>query len=124
MDTLNFEREYLVHVYETGPDGRINLYSLFNYMQDIASDHAVKLGYGREDLLAANRFWVLSRMYAVISELPKWNDTIIIRTWPDGTDRLFALRKFSVYYPDGIPVASASSSWLILDHATRKVQRP
>jgi hypothetical protein len=43
MDLLQFEKEYRVHVYETGPDGKLNLYSLFNYMQDIASDHAVNL---------------------------------------------------------------------------------
>jgi hypothetical protein len=47
MESLQFEKEYRVHVYETGPNGKLNLYSLFNYLQDIASDHAVKLGFGR-----------------------------------------------------------------------------
>ena len=48
---------------------RLNLYSLFNYLQDIASDHAVKLGFGRDDLMRENRFWVLSRMYAEIDRM-------------------------------------------------------
>ena len=61
MELLQFEKEYRIHVYETGPDGKLNLYSLFNYMQDIASDHAIKLGFGRDDLMRDNRFWVLSR---------------------------------------------------------------
>jgi len=73
MELLQFEKEYRVHVYETGPDGKLNLYSLFNYMQDIASDHAVKLGFGRDDLLRDNRFWVLSRVFAVIKEWPVWS---------------------------------------------------
>jgi medium-chain acyl-[acyl-carrier-protein] hydrolase len=124
MDSLQFEKEYHIHVYETGPDGRLNLYSLFNYMQDIASDHAIKLGFGRDDLMKDNRFWVLSRMYAEISEWPLWGETVIIKTWPNGTDKLFALRYYDVRYPDGRHIASASSSWLILDMTTKKVQRP
>jgi acyl-ACP thioesterase len=124
MDLLQFEKDYRVHVYETGPDGKLNLYSLFNYMQDIASDHAIKLGFGRDDLMRDNRFWVLSRIYAVIDEWPVWEDTIVLKTWPNGTDRLFALRNYEVSFPDGRHIASGTSSWLILDQTTKKVQRP
>jgi medium-chain acyl-[acyl-carrier-protein] hydrolase len=124
MELLQFEKEYSVHVYETGPDSKLNLYSLFNYLQDIASDHAVKLGFGRDDLMRDNRFWVLSRMYAVINEWPLWGDTIRVKTWPNGTDKLFALRNYEVKSSDGRHIASGTSSWLILDRTTKKVQRP
>jgi hypothetical protein len=72
MDRLTFDKNYNVHVYETGPDGRLNLLSLFNYFQDIASDHAELLGFGRDDLMKDNRFWVLSRMYAEIKVNGLW----------------------------------------------------
>ena len=124
MDLLQFEKEYRIHVYETGPDGKLNLYSLFNYMQDIASDHAIKLGFGRDDLMRDNRFWVLSRIYAVINEWPLWEESVILKTWPNGTDKLFALRNYEVRYPNGRHIASGTSSWLILDQTTKKVQRP
>jgi medium-chain acyl-[acyl-carrier-protein] hydrolase len=124
MDLSRFEKEYRIHVYETGPDGKLNLYSLFNYMQDIASDHAVKLGFGRDDLMRDNHFWVLSRIYAVITQWPVWEDSIILQTWPNGTDKLFALRNYEVKFPDGKHIASGTSSWLILDQTTKKVQRP
>jgi acyl-ACP thioesterase len=124
MELLQFEKEYRVHVYETRPDGKLNLYSLFNYMQDIASDHAIKLGFGRDDLMRDNRFWVLSRIYAVINKWPLWKDSIIIKTWPNGTDKLFALRNYEVKYRDGSHIASGTSSWLILDRTTKKIQRP
>jgi medium-chain acyl-[acyl-carrier-protein] hydrolase len=124
MDLLQFEKEYRIHVYETGPDGKLNLYSLFNYMQDIASDHAIRLGFGRDDLMRDNRFWVLSRIYAVIERWPLWEESIILKTWPNGTDKLFALRNYEVSYPDGRHIAYGTSSWLILDQNTKKVQRP
>jgi acyl-ACP thioesterase len=124
MELPEFEKEYRIHVYETGPDGKLCLYSLFNYMQDIASDHAIKLGFGRDDLMRDNRFWVLSRIYAVIDKWPLWEDSIIVKTWPNGTDKLFALRNYEVRYRDGRHIASGTSSWLILDRTTKKVQRP
>jgi len=124
MESLKFEKEYSVHVYETGPNGKLNLYSLFNYMQDIASDHAIKLGFGRDDLLRDNCFWILSRMYAEISTWPLWEEKIIVKTWPNGTDKLFALRNYEVNYSDGRHIASGTSSWLILDRTTKKIQRP
>jgi len=124
MEPRVLEKEYKVHVYETGPDGKMNLYSLFDFLQDIASDHAVKLGYGRDDLLRQNHFWVLSRIYAVINEWPAWGDTITVRTWPKGTESVFALRDYEVFFKDGRLVASATSSWLIIDQTTKKIQRP
>jgi len=124
MELQQFEKEYHVHVYETGPDGRINLYSLFNYMQDIASDHAVKLGFGRDDLMKRNQFWVLSRMYAEITGWPVWGDKIIVKTWPSGTDKIFAMRQYEIRSSDGKEIASGSSSWLIIDRTSKKIQRP
>jgi acyl-ACP thioesterase len=118
------EKEYKVHVYETGPDGKLNLYSLFDYLQDIASEHAIKLGYGRNELMEKNHYWVLSRIYAEIHEWPRWGDTISLRTWPKGTESVFALRDYEAFFTDGRPVASATSSWLIIDMSTKRIQRP
>jgi medium-chain acyl-[acyl-carrier-protein] hydrolase len=124
MELLQFEKEYKIPVYDTGPDGKLSLYSLFNYLQDIASEHAVRLKFGRDDLMRENRFWVLSRIAADIYLWPEWEDTIVARTWPRGTDKLFAIRDYEVLYPDGRHIASGSSSWLVVDRTTKKIQRP
>lgn len=124
MEIPKFEREYRVHVYETSVDERANTCSIFNYMQDIAAEHAIKLGYGRDDLMKDNHIWVLSRMTAEIKMLPFRNETIIVRTWPFGTDSIFALRLFELLFPDGRIIARASSSWLIIDATTKKIRRP
>ncbi len=118
------EKEYKIPVYDTGPDGKLSLYSLLNYLQDVASEHAVKLKFGRDDLMKENRFWVLSRIVADIYLRPEWEETIVVSTWPRGTDKIFALRDYEVSYPDGRKIASGSSSWLIVDKTTKRVQRP
>jgi acyl-ACP thioesterase len=124
MDLRQFDKEYTVNVYETWPDGRAALWSLFNYMQDIASQHAILLGFGRDDLMKKNQFWVLSRMYAEIDNLPLWEDKIRVTTWPNGTDKIFAMRNYEVNFTDGRHIASGVSSWLVVDRTTKKIQRP
>ncbi len=124
MALSKLEKEYHIHVYEAGPDGKLNLYSLFDYFQDIASEHAVKLGYGRDDLLEQNNFWVLSRIYAEIAEMPEWGEKITVTTWPRGVDRLFALRDYTVRNQEGRHISSATSSWLIIDRVSKKIKRP
>ncbi|HEX2922388.1 MAG TPA: acyl-ACP thioesterase domain-containing protein [Bacteroidales bacterium] len=123
MESQKLSKKYRVHVYETGPNGKLNVHSLFNYFQDIASDHAELLGFGRDDLQKNNHFWVLSRMYVEISKLPFWEDTVEIQTWPSGIEGLFALRNYEISGNEGI-IVKASSSWLILDRSTKKIQRP
>ncbi len=34
------------------------------------------------------------------------------------------MRDFEVFFPDGRNIASAASSWLIIDRETKKIQRP
>ncbi|HOF20686.1 MAG TPA: thioesterase [Bacteroidales bacterium] len=124
MTIPHFEREFRVHVYETFVDEKANICALFNYMQDIAAEHAIRLGYGRDDLMKENNFWVLSRMYAEISEYPFRDERITVKTWPFGTDNVFALRFFDLKFPDGRTIAKASSSWLIIDAETKRIRRP
>lgn len=124
MEASKFEKKYRIHVYETGPNGKLSLFSLLNFMQDIASDHAEKLRFGRDDLMKENQFWVLSRLYLKMSRWPLWEETVIVRTWPNGTDRLFALRNFDICNNEGMSIGGASSSWLILDRDSKKIIRP
>jgi medium-chain acyl-[acyl-carrier-protein] hydrolase len=124
MELKQLEKEYRVHVYETDPDGRVTIWALFNYMQDIASEHAIKLGFGREDLMKKNQIWLLSRMYVELYDFPFWFDKVIVKTCPCGTDKLFAMRNYEIRFPDGRNIAAGSSSWLIVDQTTRKIQRP
>jgi medium-chain acyl-[acyl-carrier-protein] hydrolase len=123
-EMADFEKEYLVHVYETDANGKLTLSGLFNYLQDTASDHAEKLNFGRDDLLKNNHIWVLSRMYALIDDFPLWNDAITVRTWPSGIDKILALRDFEVLDHNKIHLASATSSWAIIDRTYRRIQRP
>lgn len=119
-----FERKYSVNVFNTDLTGRISPGAVFNFFEDIAGRHAVELGWGRDDLMTNGFFWALSRMVVKVERLPMAWDDVTLRTWPRGTETIFALRDLEMYDAEGKRLAAASSSWVIVDYHTRKAQRP
>ncbi len=119
-----FERKYPVNIFNTDLTGRLSPGGLFNFFEDLAGRHAAELGWGRDDLMTGGYFWALSRMIVKVERLPGTWDEVTLRTWPRGTESIFALRDIEMYDETGKRIAGASSSWVIVDYNTRKAQRP
>lgn len=119
-----FERKYPVNIFNTDFTGRLSPGALFSYFEDLAGRHATVLGWGRHDMMNNGFFWALSRMVVKIESLPMAMDEVTIRTWPRGTETIYALRDLEMYNASGKRLAGASSSWVIVDYKTRRAQRP
>jgi len=119
-----WEEKFKVRISDIGFDGNIKVSSLFNYMQEVATNHANNIGIGKDDLMKNQTFWVLSRLKIDIINYPKFGEELKVVTWPKGTNKLFALRDFEIYGEDGTLVANATSAWLIVDLLSMKPQRP
>jgi acyl-ACP thioesterase len=68
--------------------------------------------------------WVLSRLSVVVDRRPGYCETVTVRTWPRGGEKLFAIRDFDIRDKDDIPVVAARSGWLIVDLEKRRPVRP
>ncbi len=112
-----------IHSYEIDFNSRLNIFSLFNYFQEIAWEHAGILHFGLEDLSKRNLFWVLSRVKVEIERLPLWNENIRLVTYPRSIDGIFALRDYEIYDSNNNKIISGSSSWLILSAQSRRPVR-
>jgi len=97
---------------------------LCSYFQEVASEHALRLGVGYRQLEEKGMFWVLSRLLLQVEKMPAWHEEITIETWAKGTDRLFALRDFRVRNAAGEVLCTATSYWLILHTDSRRPVRP
>jgi len=114
------EDKFIVRTYECQSDGNIKIYSLMQYLQEIASVHADELGFGNTWLNETTGYWVLSNIRVEISIFPKWNDEVAIRTWPSGNTRLIATREFVGKERDGHELFRAGSEWMVLDRHTNR----
>ena len=103
---------------------RLTLDAVFQFFQEVAISHAENLGVGREDMAKTKQSWILSRMSVLVTQRPRYCETITVRSWPRGGDKLFALRDYDIRNEAGVPVVQARSGWIVLDMEKRRPMRP
>ena len=106
--------------HEAGPDGRIGLVPLANYLQQAAGEHAEALGLGAQRLMDDGLYWVLTRQYVEIDHWPKGGSRIKVETWPSDRPRQLFRRDFLVRDDAGSVLARATSAWALIDGETRR----
>ena len=103
---------------------RLTLDSVFQFFQEAAISHAENLGVGREDMMRTKQGWILSRITVLVDRRPNYCETITVRSWPRGWEKLFAIRDYQIKDKDDKAVVSARSAWLIVDMEKRRPLRP
>lgn len=98
--------------------------ALMQFFQEVASNHATELGAGYDALLAREFFWALSRLNVEITRMPHWGESVLIETWPCGSEGLLFRRDFIVYDKDQHAIIRAVSGWLLVTVSTLRPQRP
>ena len=118
-----WKETYQIRSYEVDRRNRLSILTMFNFMQEAASNHARALGVSVRQLLSENYTWLLSRLKIKIASYPGINDSIQVATWPSGTQRLFALRDFKLMNGHDQVIAEAVSAWLVIDVQKRRPVR-
>ena len=103
---------------------RLTLDAMFQFFQETAICHAENLGVGREDMAETGQAWLLSRITVIVDRRPNYRETITVRSWPRGSEKLFALRDYDILDKSGIPVVRARSGWIVIDIEKRRPLRP
>jgi acyl-ACP thioesterase len=102
----------------------LTLDSMFQFFQEAAICHAENLGVGREDMARTGQVWILSRISVQVNRRPNYRETITVRSWPRGWEKLFAIRDYDIWGKYDVPAVSARSGWLIVDMEKRRPLRP
>jgi acyl-ACP thioesterase len=102
---------------------RLTLGDAFGFFQEVAISHAAELGVGRDAFGRIGQAWVLSRISVFMEERPRYEDTVTVETWPRGSEKLFALRDYTIRDASGRAVVRGRGNWLILDIEKRRPLR-
>lgn len=117
-----FEKKERVSGFECDFEGRWKPSAIFQHLTEAASHHADLLGFGFDAMVARNLFWVHSRMKIEFYGFPRVWDEITIRTWPKTIQqKLFFIRDFEMLSASGERLAAATSAWLVINAATRRL---
>lgn len=120
---MSYTEEFSVKSYETDHKGNFKPFAFMNHAQEMAGAHALSLGFGYEQLMESGNIWVLSRVHVKFLKMPIWRDELSMTTWHKGADRLFGFRDYRVKDKTGEEIIVATSSWLVINHLSRRVQR-
>lgn len=103
--------------------GKLSSSYMFYQMQDIAWEHAAKLGFGYDNLKEDEQFWVLSKLLVKIDRRPVWGEDFSLETWSRGTDGFFGYRDYNFVDKIGNHIIQATSSWLVINAKTKRIVR-
>ncbi|MBP7051559.1 MAG: hypothetical protein KBE65_11135 [Phycisphaerae bacterium] len=109
------EDRFAIRMHDCRPDGFIKPNALMQYLQEGAACHAEQLGVGFRELEERNCLWVLVNLRIEVARMPRWQNCLVVRTWPSGCTRVIASREFTGGSPDGGEYFRAASDWMVLD---------
>jgi acyl-ACP thioesterase len=118
-----FEQDFPIRYHELDSRGLLRTVTLLNFIQDAGGMHAAQLGVSVKDLRQRGLTWVLSRVHLVVERDLHADDTIHVKTWPSTRGGLFSCREFEMSDSSGNLFSRATSSWAVLNLASRKPVR-
>ncbi len=115
---VRWKEVHRVSTYDVDCTNRLKISSIFNLMQEAASNSADHLGWGYDDMIKEGLFWVLSRTKLSVVNQKRFGEELIIETWPKKIEGLFAVRDFKIFDSKQNPVCTATTCWLLIDGST------
>ena len=97
--------------------------SLFRLLQETSIAHTQKLGFGRDKTLDRGLLWIISRQVMQIAEMPRYDDEILIRSWPGDMLHVFFPRFYEILL-GGECIIRGESLWLLMEEKTRTMAFP
>lgn len=123
MTTLPQLKSYTVRTFDIDCYKRLSIPALVRLMQETAMQQVLELKISVWDLEAYQLAWVLIRKRIEVMRLPILGEKISIHSYPTGADRVFTFRDFRVYDEAGNLIATACTTWLLMNTQTRQMAR-
>ncbi len=98
-------------------------YAILDIFQDIAGEHATKLGLGFHDMISKNLLWVLLRTKYEVVKMPQMYENVIVSTWPEVKGRADMNRDYLIKNDKGEVLIKGKSKWVVIDLNSRRLVR-
>jgi len=117
--TSVFSKDWEIDFTQCAPNGYLKYTDLCNLFQLTAAAHSEIGGISFTDMQEFNQAWVLGRMRVEVAELPKWKDTVTMKTWIVSLEKSRSIRAIEMYL-DGKKIAGTESFWVVFNTEIRR----
>ena len=120
--TSIFSKDWEINFTQCTPNGYIKYTDLCNLLQLTAAAHSEIGGISFSDMQEFDQAWVLSRMRVEITELPKWKDTVTVKTWINTLENSRSVRALELYV-NGTKLVGSETFWAVFNTKTRRPEQ-
>lgn len=117
--TSVLSKDYDINFTQCLPSGSLKYTELCNLLQLTAAEHAEIGGISFSDMQEFDQAWVLSRMRVEISALPKWKDTVTVKTWINSLENSRSVRALEMYV-NGNKIVGCETFWAVFNTKKRR----
>lgn len=111
--------EWKINFLQCYPNGYLKYTELCNILQLTAAVHAEKGGISFTDMQVHHQAWVLSRMRVEIKRLPKWRDSVTVKTWINSLENSRSIRCLELYIGTE-KIVGCETYWAVFNTQTRR----
>lgn len=121
---LLYSKWFDINDTQTDCFSRLRPSALLEITQQVASEHAWKLGQGRDVLEPKGLFWAIVRQTVNICRMPRQGERILVETWPGPATRTAFPRHVAAVTERGEPLFQIAALWLFMDQTARTMVLP
>ena len=112
-------KDWEINFLQCYPSGYIKYTDLCNILQLTAGFHAELGGLSFSDMQKHQQAWVLSRMRVEVKRLPKWRETVSVKTWINSLENSRSIRCLEMYIGDE-KIVGCETFWAVFNTRTRR----
>ena len=115
---------YEIQYQEVDMHRKLRLYTLENYLLNVAGRCADSLGFGVNYLSQQNCTWVLTRLSLEMYRMPVNCDQVVFETWIESQAHMLSTRDFRICLAHGEErelIGRAKTVWAVLDMTKREI---
>ncbi len=120
---LVFEKSVKLRTSDFDTFDNITPYAVLDLFQDIAGEHATKIGLGYHEMVEKKLIWVLVRTKFEIIKSPKMYEEVKLVTWPEVKGRVDMDRDYLILGENDEVLVKGKSKWVVVDLNTRHIVR-
>jgi medium-chain acyl-[acyl-carrier-protein] hydrolase len=117
--TSVLSKDFEINFTQCLPTGSLKYTELCNLLQLTAAAHSEVGGISFSDMQEFDQAWVLSRMRVEIIDLPKWKDTVTVKTWINSLENSRSVRALEMYV-NGKKMVGCETFWAVFNTKKRR----
>ena len=118
-----YSKNFKINFRDTDFNYNLRMNALVDFMQEVSGEHALSLGIDFTTDEDQKAYWIVSRAKMHLDTYPKWQDYILLETYPVGLEGPFAVRRFDIFDTEDRQIGYIIGYYILMDFKTHRPLR-